>query len=502
MTQQELWDALGDIDPRHLKSLDLLYKREPRWKCIMKKSVKFVCTTAAVLLTVGILVVAMLLQNDFRPSGFPAAEASALPQKKTLRVVTNLGKNWQSLTRIEGDEASAQYAMERALAYFGKLPDDVEVDVEVLPTNAADLKSRLTRIKTEIMAGGGPDVFIMSCCSTWGKQEWLFPHPQKAMMDGYFLPLDDYIENAQIMEWDKLTPVVMEAGKLNGSQFILPLFYSYGAARATELVPAEDLPDSWEKVKSCENETVQKGYGMAASCAFYDVFGEIVDYETEDLTVSEEEIYTRLMEALSLYEMPDSLPVRGINLEVDLMDPGYYGENSPFGETPFWSVEDGETIAYFPFRDREGEVNATVTAYAAVNRNTQYADEAFTVLEVLLSRQFQSGEKFWNGGRNDGAAPVFSAAYGVPVHEELLQRNKPVKYSCYIDDDVFPAYCSLRDQITTVRFYTDVDDTLNTLYWNCWEVEAGGGSEEVRERAIRAILSKAYATMRMMVAES
>ncbi len=501
MTEWDLAEAFGKADDRYIRKTARFLSRQPIWRCVMKKSIKFAVTAAAAVLTVGVIAVAMLLQSG-PEAGVPAAGSSGLSQKKTVHVVTNLGKNWQTCTGIEGDEISAQYAMERALAYFGGLPDGVEVEVEVLPTDDADLQSRLTRIKTEIMSGGGPDVFVMSCCSTWGKQEWLFNSPKKAMLDGYFLPLDDYIENAQIMEWDKLTPAIMEAGAIEGRQFVLPMFYSYGAAKATEIVPVEDLPDSWEKVKSCENEIVQKGYGMAASCAFYDVLGEIVDYEKEELTVSEEEIYTRLMEALSLYEMSDSLPVRGINMETPLMDPDVYGENSPFGETPFWSVEDGETATYFPFRDMEGEVNATVTAYAAINNNTQCAEEAFTVLEVLLSRQFQSGERFWNGGTNDGAAPVFSAAYGVPVHEELLQRNRPVNYFCYIDDDVFPAYCALRDQITTARFFSNVDDTLNQLYWNCWKVEMSDAAEETKDDTIRDMVSKAYAAISMMLGES
>ncbi len=502
MTKNDLLKALDRVDAKYVKSIDVFYQPGPTWRYIMKKSVKFAVTAAVAVLTVGVIAVAMLLQSGPKPD-VPAAGSSGLSQKKTVHVVTNLGKNWQDTTRLEGAEAAAQYAIERALAYFSGFPDGVEVEVEVLPTDDADLQSRLTRIKTEIMSGGGPDVFVMSCCPTWGKQEWLFNSPKKAMLDGYFLPLDDYIENAQIMEWDKLTPAVMEAGAIEGRQFVLPMFYSYGAAKATETVPAEDLPDSWEKVKSCENEIVQKGYGMAASCAFSDVLGEIVDYEKEDLTVSEEEIYTRLKEALSLYEMPDSLPVCGLNMETPLMDPGNYGENSPLGETPLWSAEDGETATYFPFRDRKGEVNATVTAYAAVNNNTQCAEEAFTVLEILLSRQFQSGEKFWNGGKRESyGIAVFSAAYGVPVHEELLQENRRVKYSCYIDDDVFPAYCSLRDQITAARFFTDVDDVLNTLYWNCWKVEMSDAAEETKDKTIRDMVSKAYAAIRVMLDES
>lgn len=78
------------------------------------------------------------------------------------------------------------------------------------------------------MSGSGPDVFIMRCDekASWHTEQALFQIPEQAIESGLFLPLDDYIENAQFIEWDKLTPIVMEAGRNEEGQLILPLTYN------------------------------------------------------------------------------------------------------------------------------------------------------------------------------------------------------------------------------------------------------------------------------------
>ena len=63
-----------------------------------------------------------------------------------------------------------------------------------------------------------------------------------------FLPLDSYIEKAQFMEWDKLTPVVMDAGRTEKGQFLLPMTYTVPAVAFrrsdVEHTPSKDM--KWE----------------------------------------------------------------------------------------------------------------------------------------------------------------------------------------------------------------------------------------------------------------
>lgn len=76
---------------------------------------------------------------------------------------------------------------------------------------------QLQRLRTEILAGKGPDIFLTDVYNhvvgdaeigKWGVEGKgpLFNFPAQAMKNRLFLPLDDYIAQAQFMEFDQLTP--------------------------------------------------------------------------------------------------------------------------------------------------------------------------------------------------------------------------------------------------------------------------------------------------------
>ena len=82
--------------------------------------------------------------------------------------------------------------------YFTGIED---VQLIYLPRQGVERETKLQRLRTEVMSGAGPDIFIVNC----GSADYaLFPYPEKMMNSGFFLLLDDYIENhAQFTDWDK-----------------------------------------------------------------------------------------------------------------------------------------------------------------------------------------------------------------------------------------------------------------------------------------------------------
>ena len=115
--------------------------------------------------------------------------------------------------------------------------------LEILPppqdweghSNGTARGAALTRLRTEIMSGEGPDVFLMRYTPYSGidgndyeNTDFLFRYPEKAMETGLFLPLDEYIENnAELAEWDKLTQPVLDAGRNEEGLQIIPLNYTF-----------------------------------------------------------------------------------------------------------------------------------------------------------------------------------------------------------------------------------------------------------------------------------
>lgn len=95
-------------------------------------------------------------------------------------------------------------------------PEEMEVDY--IPKEGADRESMIKHLKTELMSGSGPDLFIVDAFDgNFYNEKPMFPIPEQMIERRVFLPLDEYIEKAQFAQWDRLTPKVMEAGRRGAS---------------------------------------------------------------------------------------------------------------------------------------------------------------------------------------------------------------------------------------------------------------------------------------------
>ena len=417
--------------------------------------------------------------------------------EKVIRLVTDLGRNANFITGAEDDTDIVQYALDHALDYLGGLPDGYRVEVEVLPLDEADFQSRLTRLRAEIMAGQGPDIYVLSTDDLFWmeSQDRLFPDPQKAMTDGYFLQLDDYVENAQFMKLEEMNPVVMDAGCTPEGRFLLPLRYTFGFAWINE--PVTDTGGSWDDVVQGDDETLAMGYAEAAYMHLHSIFKDTVDHKTRSLLFSEEELYESIAETLRLAGIwresirRDTIGGTWVNV-FSLLG----GENN-LGY--IWGADTKDTAAYIPLRNKEGGVPARVTGYVAVNRNTPYPEEAFHVVDVIMSEEFQSGETFWEvpegykGGRS--AIAVLSWSTGVPVYNDLMSESRPVNYERYIEDEMFPVYCEMRDKITEARIMNTVDRAIDHTYLRAW-IDGMTPGEELKK-----FVSQQYNKMVLMAGE-
>ena len=118
-----------------------------------------------------------------------------------LRICLDVG---QELAYTERHRTILEMDLTNAIKAAGG-PENIVFDQ--IPFEGSEREITLERIRTEIMAGEGPDVFIV------GSSNALFQIPEKAMQEGVFLTLDEYIQNAELADWDSLTQPVLEAGR-------------------------------------------------------------------------------------------------------------------------------------------------------------------------------------------------------------------------------------------------------------------------------------------------
>ena len=125
--------------------------------------------------------------------------------------------------------------MEELLDYLSAIGVETEYELLVLPSRAEDREAELTRLRTEIMAGGGPDAFVLGAVLPGtrmdeGKsQEPLFPNVEKSMYSHLFLDLEDMAQNSEIVDLESCNQVVMDVGVTSQGRFLLPLTYTFSA---------------------------------------------------------------------------------------------------------------------------------------------------------------------------------------------------------------------------------------------------------------------------------
>ena len=152
-----------------------------------------------------------------------------------------------------------------------------------------------------------------------------------------------------------------------------------------------------------------------------------------------------------------------------------------------------------PLYTVEGGYGAVVTSFAAVNRNTKRADDAFFVLDYLLSLECQRSSFYLN----------MTPEQAIPTHEKAMQRKTDVAIggskvhggngmvwdSWHLTPDNFQELCGIRDKIAHVRFRTELDGMLVNLFEKS-RMLAGNRDALARE------VHSAYMEMKMALAES
>lgn len=74
--------------------------------------------------------------------------------------------------------------------------DDLDITVTVFSTNAEKREREIQKLQTEIMAGKGPDVYILDTVieNESVSNTALFTNPYKTMQSGALAPLDEYMK--------------------------------------------------------------------------------------------------------------------------------------------------------------------------------------------------------------------------------------------------------------------------------------------------------------------
>lgn len=368
-----------------------------------------------------------------------------------------------------------------------KLNEGAEAELVVIPKDSDTAEIKITEIRTEIMSGGGPDVFILSCIDPMGIQEEgaeaiLFSNPEKMMYADVFLPLDEYMKQANYMKPENLNQTILEAGRTEESQMLLPILYHYAAFvfHTADVEGNGGIPSSWEELLVCETPVIQKAMSIALYSKFPEIYGGFADYQEEKLLFTEEELLTRAQETAQYIEAayesdavenaPDKV-AGGVALKV-------LYEYLAAGQEEY-------TLIGLPNED--GGITANITMYAGVNRNTKQPEAAFSLLDVFFSDEIISGKGFQEGGRTVGQLNLSSWGEA-PINRQAYQNMYPGLTQKDMD-----SIENLESRINVVRFYSNFDKELYDMFYQYLRTQD--------ESARKEMVHGTYNTLQMELAE-
>ena len=216
------------------------------------------------------------------------------------------------LTDVESHKSITTHGQfDIVVEQFQKKHENVTVVVERLPADFDAREVRLQQLRTEIMAGKGPDIFLLPTSMTnlitdeYEPEifylESLFPDVNQAMHNGLFMDISDLYDADTELDKDGLLTTVMDAGKVGEARYTLPLRYNipvifldvarleeYGIDRT---IYQQGIIDLMNDVTTCGLDWLAAG---AETIELYDYilnyFPEVIDYQNQEVLIAREEL--------------------------------------------------------------------------------------------------------------------------------------------------------------------------------------------------------------------
>ena len=337
-------------------------------------------------------------------------------------------------------EETTQYGMngqaQKLVTEFENTHDGVNIRLDILPTDSEEREIYLKQLRTEIMAGAGPDVYLLPV-QPYGSMEQLFSDVTQAMYNGLFSDISEFYSADKSLNTDSLVTAIMDAGTIADARYVLPLRYDLPVAYVNaalwestgidQTVLQSDITALWEAAVAAENEKVAYGafcsFSSSLNLLYYalNFFPEIVDYNEQSVRLTAEEV----LEVLGAYQDARTEFYSSTDIFASTLSSYCLGQNwmqmgySVCVDSLSSAVVNaavaqilGEELLMYPVAALDGSVVADISYYGAVGAGCKYPELAYEYLRMFLTEEAQ-----WEDIRNDtrGQENVGLIGNGWPV---------------------------------------------------------------------------------------
>ena len=348
---------------------------------------------------------------------------------------------------------------------FEEKHEGVTVELEVLPQRRAEREARLEQLRTRIMAGDGPDGYLlptsmwnggdseimMGVCgfdsiafcsdafwfstdvgSVWAeKLEPVFPNLDSAMRTGLFADLSEYYDADAELETQALQQTVMDAGVLDGARYVLPLryeravVYADGAQLAEAGLDQEKMASGlyglWDELMPSESISWRRPARYNLGARDWQLLPQVFDYDQEEIILEKAVLRTFLERFQKMqYAIGNRILVDGVNFDAFWSDRSFLTKAAPIEigtldmalTAAAAAKSEKRELVMFPLPGVDGSFTARITYFAAAGAGGEHVALTYAFLREFLTQDAQ-----WQQSRGAMGAKV----------RTLLERGWPVR---------------------------------------------------------------------------
>ena len=427
---------------------------------------------------------------------------------------------------------------EKLTTRFEEAHEDVTIRLETIPTDEEERDAYLEQLRTAIMAGEGPDVYLLPV-RPYRSAEELFPDVTQSMYNGIFCDISEYYNNDTELNADGLVTAVMDAGTIGDARYVLPLRYDLPVAYVDEKkwaeagISAKIVNAGFYELRDTVIASGDKLF--AGGCVCWDVldsfamnvFPETVDYEKQEVTLRAEDVAALLTQQQEISAMVGDYPPYTITYFGGYCFGSYWADHGysmyigsltdAMLNTAVAKLEEID-LEMYPVASSDGTVVADVTYFCAVGAGCEYPELAYEYLRQFLTEEAQweeirrdtngiqhtgymSGliENGWPvravGGTSDLWNRVKSQHTGYTCEGAKPESRRKRLLKVWLEDEDLPI---LQAEIDTARFSGKAEAELLGLLWDVIDAEKGFTPTDVD---INALAEEFIANLRWQVAE-
>ncbi len=354
---------------------------------------------------------------------------------------------------------------------------DVTIRITHGPENGEETDVWLEQLRTQIMAGEGPDLFLLPAENISAASP--IQDVNQFMRAGLCLDITDYYDKDEELPKSGFANAVMDTGVVDGTRYVLPLWFNFPVIYAdvqqlkAHDLTVEDLQNGISSLadlsQTLEPGAIDSDYGeWFFNLYWMNLLSQLIDYEAQEVILEKAELVAYLEDyrALAAYGISFSRYTTAISSYVG--SDSFWTKNGQYiflgtlgGLVPNSRIAKAEGIelAVIPMRASDGSLIANISYYGAIGANTKHPDVAYEFLRQFLLEQTQwkptledSLEFGWpvllEGSGPALDAAILDASRGNNPSDDARKRNMAIHDAQMSEED----FAILYTQPTAVRF--------------------------------------------------